>query len=57
MVGPFVGGIISHYLGKDAPLLAVVAIYTFLFFYLSWGYDGLVLSVSRDERNETKKSM
>jgi len=55
MVGPFVGGIISHYLGKDAPLLAVVAIYTFLFFFLSWGYDRLVLSVSRDERKDKKK--
>ncbi|KAK1743715.1 hypothetical protein QTG54_005312 [Skeletonema marinoi] len=57
MVGPVLGGTISHYLGKDAPLLAVVGIYTFLFFFMSWGYDGLVLSVSRDERKEMKKSM
>ena len=57
MVGPLMSGIISHYLGKDAPLLAVIAIYTFLFFFSSWGYDGLVLSASRDERKETKKSM
>lgn len=57
MVGPLLGGTISHYLGKDAPLLAVVGIYTFLFFFMSWGYDGLVISVSRDERKEMKKSM
>ena len=57
MVGPVLGGTISHYLGKDAPLLAVVGIYTFLFFFMSWGYDGLVLSVSRDEIKEVKKSM
>ena len=57
MAGPLLGGTISHYLGKDAPLLAVVGIYTFLFFFMSWGYDGLVLSVSCDERKEMKKSM
>ena len=59
MAGPFIGGMVSHYLGKDAPLVAVVAIYTFLFFFVSWGYDGLVLSAasSHDERKETKKKV
>lgn len=58
MAGPFIGGMVSHYLGKDAPLMAVVAIYTFLFFFVSWGYDGLVLSAtSHGERKETKKEI
>lgn len=57
MVGPLLGGTVSHYLGKDAPLLAVVGIYTFLFFFTTWSYDRFVLSVSRDERKEVKKIM
>jgi hypothetical protein len=58
MAGPFIGGMVSHYLGKDAPLMAVIAIYTFLFFFVSWGYDGLVLSAaSHGERKETKKEI
>jgi MFS family permease len=55
MIGPVMGGVISHYFGKDAPLMAVIAIYTCLFFFLSWGYNGLVLSVSHDERKKMKK--
>jgi len=40
--GPFIGGVISR-LGKDAPLLAVVGIYTFLFMFVFWGYDKYVV--------------
>ncbi len=57
MAGPFIGGMVSHYLGKDAPLMAVIAIYTFLFFFVSWGYDGLVLAAGHGERKETKKEI
>jgi len=40
--GPFIGGVISR-LGKDAPLLAVVGIYSFLFMFVFWGYDKYVV--------------
>ena len=46
MIGPFVGGLISHYLGGDAPLVAVVGIYCFLFAFVSWGYQSSVISCS-----------
>ncbi len=36
--GPFIGGVISR-AGKDAPLFAVVGIYSFLFLFVYWGYD------------------
>mmetsp|Transcript_33792 Transcript_33792/g.57383 ORF Transcript_33792/g.57383 Transcript_33792/m.57383 type:complete len:426 (+) Transcript_33792:1-1278(+) len=48
MIGPFIGGLISHYLGKDAPLVAVVAVYGFLFAFVSWGYDRYIISVKSD---------
>jgi MFS family permease len=48
MIGPFVGGLISHYLGKDAPLIAVVGVYCLLFTFVSWGYELYVISCSND---------
>ena len=59
MIGPFIGGLISNYVGKESPLLAVIAIYTFLFFFVSWGYNDLVLSMTMnmDEGKEVKKSL
>lgn len=58
MVGPFVGGMISHYLGKDAPLAAVVGVYGFLFAFVSWGYERHVISSSDGKaKPEVKKSI
>jgi len=61
MVGPFLGGLISHYLGEDAPLIAVVAVYGFLFSFISWGYERYVISSDNDDgkpgRTEVKKSI
>jgi len=56
MLGPFLGGMISHYLGKDAPLMAVIAIYTFLFFFVSWGYATHVSAINKDEGKKIIKS-
>jgi len=66
MIGPFMGGVVSHYFGDfhdviSAPLMTVVGIYTFLFFFTLWGYDRLVLSCVRDlsstaSEADTKKS-
>lgn len=42
IVGPFIGGVISR-LGTDAPLIAVVGIYGYLFLFVLWGYDKYVL--------------
>ena len=53
MLGPFVGGLISHELGNDAPLVAVVGVYSFLFVFISWGYQRYVVSSS----SESKKSV
>eukprot|EP00584_Thalassiosira_punctigera_P013951 CAMPEP_0172555524 /NCGR_PEP_ID=MMETSP1067-20121228/58461_1 /TAXON_ID=265564 ORGANISM="Thalassiosira punctigera, Strain Tpunct2005C2" /NCGR_SAMPLE_ID=MMETSP1067 /ASSEMBLY_ACC=CAM_ASM_000444 /LENGTH=514 /DNA_ID=CAMNT_0013344049 /DNA_START=122 /DNA_END=1666 /DNA_ORIENTATION=- len=52
MVGPFLGGLISHYLGEDAPLIAVVGVYGFLFTFISWGYERFVLSSSNEEEGK-----
>lgn len=56
MLGPFLGGVISHYFHDyhkiSAPLVAVVSIYTFLFFFVLWGYDRLVLSCAKGSRSE-----
>lgn len=67
MLGPFLGGIISYCFGDkhgfSAPLLAVVGNYTFLFFFVYWGYNRLVLSCVRQsvgqdvEDADTKKSL
>lgn len=66
MIGPFMGGVVSHYFGDfhdviSAPLMTVVGIYTFLFFFTLWGYDRLVLSCVQDRNltaaeTDTKKS-
>jgi len=53
MLGPFLGGVISHYLGKDTPLVAVVGVYGFLFAFISWGYERYVTSSKSD--NNSKK--
>lgn len=60
------GGVVSHYFGDfhdviSAPLMTVVGIYTFLFFFTLWGYDRLVLSCVQDRNltaaeTDTKKS-
>ena len=55
MLGPFLGVVISHYLGKDAPLVAVVGVYSFLFAFISWGYERFVSSKSSGE--QVKKSI
>jgi MFS family permease len=59
MIGPFLGGMVSHYFGDSygisAPLMAVVGIYTCLFFFVLWGYDKFILSCVRE--SNTKKSM
>ena len=53
VVGPFLGGLISRYLGKDAPLIAVVGVYCFLFTFISWGYKKHVISSkTEDLKNE-----
>jgi DHA1 family tetracycline resistance protein-like MFS transporter len=68
MIGPFLGGVVSHYFGDfddviSAPLLAIVGIYTFLFFFVLWGYDKLILACVRGPLNhdvsdvDQKKSM
>lgn len=67
MLGPFLGGAVSHYFGEkhgfSAPLLAVIGSYTFLFFFVYWGYDKLVLSCARQSAEQdledanTKKSV
>ncbi|KAL7550672.1 hypothetical protein ACHAWF_016429 [Thalassiosira exigua] len=64
MIGPFMGGVISHYLGKDAPLVAVVGLYGFLFVFVSWGYERHIVSSHKDDgevcsdaRKEVKKSI
>ncbi|KAL7527068.1 hypothetical protein ACHAXR_001783 [Thalassiosira sp. AJA248-18] len=49
MIGPFLGGVISHYLGKDAPLIAVVGVYGSLFAFVSWGYERYVTSTNNDD--------
>lgn len=56
MMGPFLGGVISHYLGKDAPLVAVVGVYSFLFAFVSWGYNKHVLSSNKDTEQECSTS-
>ncbi|KAL3761695.1 hypothetical protein ACHAW5_004259 [Stephanodiscus triporus] len=43
IVGPFLGGVISKF-GRDAPLIAVVGVYSGLFAFVSWGYDSYVVS-------------
>lgn len=67
MIGPFLGGIVSHsfgeYYGMSAPLMVVVGIYVWLFFFVLWGYDRFILSCVRGVpsqcsiESESKKSM
>lgn len=57
MLGPFLGGMISHYLGKDAPLIAVITIYIYLLFFVLWGYERHVSSVNKGEGKKIKKSI
>lgn len=66
MLGPFLGGAVSHYFGDNnninAPLMAVVGIYTFLIFFVLWEYDRLILFCVRESHGQTtdldsKKSM
>lgn len=51
MIGPFLGGMVSHsfaeYYGMSAPLMVVVGIYMWLFFFVLWGYDRFILSCVR----------
>jgi MFS family permease len=58
MIGPVLGGAISHYFGDNgdisAPLMAVLGIYGFLFTFCWWGYDKLIVSCSN---GLAKKSM
>ena len=58
MAGPLLGGMISRYLGNDAPLVAVVGVYGFLFAFVSYGYERYVISADSHNVKETiKKSM
>ncbi|KAL9190672.1 hypothetical protein ACHAXT_000378 [Thalassiosira profunda] len=57
MIGPVLGGAISRYLGKDAPLLGVVGVYCFLFVFVSWGYERYVTSCTSDNAKGAKKSV
>jgi len=59
MLGPLLGGVISRYLGDDAPLVAVVGVYGFLFAFTSYGYERFVISAanSHNAKETTKKSM
>lgn len=54
MIGPMIGGIISHKFGDDAPLLGCVGVYAFLFAFTSWGYQRYVVSSSSEK--DSKKS-
>jgi len=59
MLGPLLGGVISRYLGNDAPLVAVVAVYGFLFAFTSYGYERYVISAanSHNVKETVKKSI
>ena len=59
MLGPLLGGMISRYLGDNAPLIAVVGVYGFLFAFTSYGYERYVISAasSHNAKETTKKSI
>ena len=60
MAGPLLGGMISRYLGNDAPLVSVVGVYGFLFAFTSYGYERHVISAASSHslaKDTTKKSM
>lgn len=59
MAGPLVGGMISRYLGDDAPLVTVVGVYGFSFAFTSYSYERYVISAasSSNTKENTKKSM
>lgn len=52
MVGPFLGGLLSHTYGAQAPLMGVVFVYAFLGVFLSSVYEKAVLSAQRDTKKE-----
>jgi MFS family permease len=54
--GPFIGGVISR-LGTDAPLFAVVGIYSFLFVLVYWGYAKYVVCNGTRDGGEIEVKM